>query len=217
MRGVRLRLLAAVCCAMFAGACSLVTSFDGFSGGPSDERDSGPGATDTGGPTKDAAGSDSSPSDAQISSDAPILNPSCKNDLSNIGTADFTISMNLSTTQTGTVAVVNQRMVCNGSAFWDVHLQDGDVQAETDDGIAHHATLNTTGPAVNDGNPHSVVVQRRSKVLAVFVDGAPAGMTLSQSAFGPLPALETRTSPCVGHTGVFAFLGPLANICATSP
>jgi hypothetical protein len=203
---------------MFAGACSLVTSFDGFSGSPSGARDSGPGAGDTGAPSKDATAGDV---DAEVSDsnpgDAPILNPSCKNDLSNIGTADFTISMSLSTIQTGTVAVASQRSVCNGSAFWDVHLQDGDVQAETDDGIAHHATLNTTGPAVNDGNPHSIVVERRSKQLAVFVDGISAGMTLSQSAFGPLPAIETRTSPCVGHTGYWELIGPLADVCATSP
>jgi hypothetical protein len=162
-----------------------------------------------------AGGSDSSPGDAALSDGADA--PSCTNDLSNIGTADFTITMVVTTTQTGTVAVANQRAVCNGSAFWDVHLQDGAVQAETDDGMMHHATENTTGPLVNDGNPHSVVVQRKNEMLSVYIDGTAAGATTSTSAFGMLPQLEWGTSPCVGHTGYFSLVGSVTDRCVNSP
>jgi Laminin G domain len=193
-----------------------MTSFDGF--GPADSRDSGPGGADTGGPSKDAAAGDveAGASDSNPS-DAPILNPSCKNDLSNIGTADFTISMTVTTTQSGTVALANQRMVCNVSAFWDVHLQDGAVEAETDDALQHHNVENTTAPLVNDGKPHTIVVQRRNEVLMVIIDGTVAGTTACLASFGLLTVIETETSPCVGHTGYYSLVGTLSDVCVTSP
>jgi Laminin G domain len=175
MRGVRLHLVAGVGCVLLVGACSLLTTFDGFSGG------------------------------------------SCETDLSNIGTADFTITVTVTTTQTGTVAIVNQRAVCNGSDFWDVHLQDGDVQAETDDGLMHHTTVNTPGPAVNDGKPHAIRVQRRNELLTVSIDGVAAGSAMSVSAFGALPHIVWGNGPCVGHTNYYSLVGSLTNGCVTSP
>jgi hypothetical protein len=222
MRGVRLHRLAGVGCAFFVSACSLLTTFDGFSGGPGDDRDAGPGAPDTGVPTKDAAGGDvdaeapeSGSSDATFPDGEDAL--SCEGNLSGIGTADFTISMTLITRQTGTVAVVNQRSVCNGSDFWDVHLENGDVAAETDDGLMHHAVDNTTGPAVNDGKPHAISIQRRNETLTVYVDGVAAGSAVSASTFGMLPLVEWTTSPCVGHTNYYSLVGSVTNRCVTSP
>jgi hypothetical protein len=209
---MRLHLLAGVGCALFLGACSLLTTFDGFSGSSGGERDAAPGP-DTAAPSKDAEGGGA---DAEGSDGADAA--SCATDLSNIGTADFTIAMTLITTQVGTVAVANQRAVCNGSDFWDVHLQDGDVQAETDDGLMHHTALNTPGPAVNDGKPHAISILRRNEVLTVYVDGVAAGSAMSASMFGSLPQIEWGTSPCVGHPNYYSLLpGSLTNKCVTSP
>jgi hypothetical protein len=212
MQGVRFHLLAGVGCACFASACSLLTNFDGF-GGAADERDAAPGDPEAGGDVHVA------PSDAALPDGAD--GPFCTNDLSNIGTANFTISLTLTTTQVGTVAVANQRQYCNGSDFWDVHLQDGDVQAETDDGVMYHTSLNTAGPAVNDGKPHSISIQRRNEVLTVYVDGVAAGSAMSASAFGQLiTPVNWGTSPCVGHTNYYSLVMPitdLTNRCVSGP
>jgi hypothetical protein len=190
MQGARLDLLAGVWCVCVAGGCSLLTTFDGFSEGPH--------------PTDSGA--------ADVHTDGPA----CKNDLSNIGTGDFTIAMSLTTSQTGVVAIANQRAICNGSVFWDVHMTNGTVQAETDDGT-HHAEVDATGVLVNDGKPHSILVQRRTEVLSLSVDGKSLSETSSMSAFGQLPPLVSGNSPCVGHTGYFALVGMPTGLCVTSP
>jgi hypothetical protein len=217
MRGVRVHLLAGVGSVCLLGACSFLTTFDGFSGEVAEGRDAEAGAPDTAVPSMDAADGDVHAEGSDGADGVDGADASCATDLSNIGTADFTISATVTTTQTNTVAVANQRAVCNGSDFWDVHLQDGDVQAETDDGLMHHTVVNTPGPAVNDGKPHSISVQRRNEALTVYVDGVVAGTAMSASAFGLLPQIQWGTSPCVGHTNYFSFVGPITNKCVSSP
>jgi hypothetical protein len=222
MRGVRLDLLAGVWCACFAGGCSLLESFDGFGGGATDTdsgladarpADSGRADSPADAPTAD------SPADApMVDSPAPTMDgPTCKNDLSNIGTGDFTIAFTLTTSQSGIIAVANQRTVCNNGMFWDVHLSNGIVQAETDDNANHHGEADTTGTLVNDGQPHSILIQRRFGALTVAVDGAPRGAANSTSAFGQLAPLRIGSSPCVGHTGYYALVGTIHDVCVTSP
>jgi hypothetical protein len=145
----------------------------------------------------------------------------CRNDLSNIGMADFQISFVVTTTQTGMAALVNQRGACRGGMFWDIRLWTGGfLHVETDDGFdgaADRATLTSTGAPVNDGRPHNVLVRRAGGVLTVYVDGTASGSLGSVASFGQLPPLQSAIDVCDGHAGTVAFVGTIAGVCATSP
>jgi hypothetical protein len=177
MRGVRLDLVAGATVMCFAGGCSLLVNTDGLSGGSAmeggppageggdvpDAGEAAAGDADASGPSNEAAAdsasvdsgvpdaphTDSGPRDA--ASDAPA----CRTDLSNIGTADFTITLTLTTSQTGYVAVVNQRNVCNLAPLWDVRLSNGNLYIETCDG-PNYSRLTTSGALANDGKPHAI-------------------------------------------------------------
>jgi hypothetical protein len=150
----------------------------------------------------------------------------CKNDLSNVGTADFHISFTLRTKQTGQAAVVNQRPACGFAMFWDITLDDqGRVLAETDDysptgGSMAYASVTST-VAVNDGRPHAIVVQRVAQVLTVKIDGAASGSTPVASNLHLLPALQEGVDACdVGSCSNCVRqprVGSITNFCATSP
>jgi hypothetical protein len=238
MRGVRLDFVAGVWVACLAGGCSLVVNTDGLSGsateaGPpagqdGDVPDAGEAAADSAGGDADASvdsgvpdarPTDSGPLDAVSDSraaDAQSDAPSCKTDLSNIGTADFAVALTLTTSQTGIVAVANQRNVCNFGTFWDVRLSNGNLYVETDDGT-HYAMLTTSGVLANDGKPHAIKVQRRSQKLTAFIDGISVGTAGSTSSFGVLPALQSGVDPCDGHPGNSALVGTVAGLCLTNP
>jgi hypothetical protein len=241
MRGVRLDFVAGAWAMCLAGGCSLVVSTDGLSGGSAVEAgppagpdggapdaEAGAGDADAAGPSNEAAvdsasvdsgvpdapHTDSGPRDAV--SDAPTDAPACKTDLSNIGTADFTITLTLTTSQTGIVAVANQRNVCNLAPLWDVRLSNGNLYVETCDG-PHYSRLTTSGVLANDGKPHAIKVQRRSEMLTGFIDGTSVGTAGSTSSFGVLPMLETGVDPCDSHTGNAALIGTVTGLCLTSP
>ncbi len=169
-------------------------------------------------PMRDAPGGESG--DAQA--DASM----CKNDLSNVRTADFHISFTMRTKQTGQAAVVNQRPACGFAMFWDITLDDqGRVLAETDDasptsGSMAYASVTST-VAVNDDRPHAIVVQRVAQVLTVKIDGAASGSTPSASDLHQLPPFQEGVDACdVGSCSNCvrqALVGSITNFCATSP
>jgi hypothetical protein len=160
--------------------------------------------------------------------------PPCGDDLSNIGTGNFSISFTLTTTMTGESAILNQRSTCKGGNMWDVraYFPSGPVSdlpdsgeptfgtntygigIETDDTV-NYATL--VFPSVlNDGDPHLVNITRISGTLYISVDGAPSVATTSLSSFAQLTPLAQGTDPCVGVDGTQSFVGTLANVCVTS-
>jgi hypothetical protein len=146
----------------------------------------------------------------------------CSDDLSNIGTNDFAISFDLSTTQTGQVAVLNQRDLCNTAVFWDVQLVDGKIQISTDDTYVLNFAI-TPSTHVNDGVLHSVKIQRASEVITIYVDGnavptsAPdgGGTAMSIASFGALPPLAIGVDTCDGRDATVPFVGTLKNVCIT--
>jgi hypothetical protein len=158
----------------------------------------------------------------EISNGAPAGNvdgaapssSSCGTDLSNIGTADFRISLTLSTSQLNvSVAVANQRDMCGGGMFWDMRLADGALRMQTDDGN-NPTDLSSTGPPVNDGLPHHLAAHRASGVLTLYVDGAAVG-----SSSAP-PAAFTQLAPLVSGTdvcrGTRALMGTITDLCVSS-
>ena len=160
------------------------------------------------------------------SGDAQADASMCKNDLSNVGTADFHISFAVRTKQTGQAALVNQRPACGHAMFWDVTLDDqGRVFAETDDysptgGPITYASVTST-VAVNDDRSHAIVVQRVAEVLTVKIDGAASGSAPSASNLHQLPPLQEGVDACdVGSCSNCvrqALVGSITNLCATSP
>ena len=144
----------------------------------------------------------------------------CPQDLSNIGTADFHVSLSLTTSQTssGYVAVVNQRSQCNPSVFWDIRLDDGGfVFVEADD-VTSYGAIQSPGPRVDDGRPHTVLFQRKSHVLSVFVDDAGGTPTTpSTASFGNLPPLAVGTDVCIPQDRTVALTGTVTDLCVASP
>jgi hypothetical protein len=138
----------------------------------------------------------------------------CDGDLSNVGTGDFRISLQVTTTQTGWVAVANQRGQCVPSVFWDIRIDDGVIYVEVDD-VAHYTAITSTGPKVNDGAPHAILVVRASGTLTVYVDGGASGSQTSGASLGPLPPLRLGTDVCIGAVGdsTVALIGAVTDSC----
>lgn len=155
-------------------------------------------------------------SDGAVLPDASDSGAACLDDLSNTGTADFTVAFSLSTTQTNAnVAVINQRSACTNSLLWDVRMSSGYLYIATDDSSGDYNNL-TSAATVNDGNVHAIVVKRVSEVLSVTIDGTPSGSGPSTAAFGALPALEEGTDVCQSTDGTVALVGSLTNVCVSS-
>jgi hypothetical protein len=167
---------------------------------------------DTGHDAHDAHGDEpTAPADAAL---AP-----CVGDLSNVGTGDFVISLSLETTQpdSATVALLNQRSACSPSTFWDLRLYNGKLLFEIDDST-NLSQLTTTGPDIDDGATHSVVVARAAGTVVITVDGTNEGSTSATESLGALPALADGTDVCDGNDGTVAFSqGKISNVCVGGP
>ena len=85
------------------------------------------------------------------------------------------------------------------------------------DDIAHYIALPSTGPKINDGAPHAIVVVRASGTLTVYIDGGASGSGVSGASLGPLPALKLGTDICVGAVGdsTVALVGQITDVCVS--
>jgi hypothetical protein len=142
--------------------------------------------------------------------------PVCSSNLSNIGTGNFVISIDLRTTESGLAALVNQRASCSSSTYWDLRLSSGELRFESDDGTSY-TDLTSTGPEIDDGAPHTVLVQRVDQTVTIYVDGNASGAAASRAAFGALPSLALESDPCDGYDGTAAYQGTLAVVCIGAP
>jgi len=186
---------------------------------PIDANDAG--ANEDAGP---ADASDSSQTEASACA-APSDGSACVDTLSNIGAGDFHIRLVVTTTETGLIALVDQRAICSLGMFWDLRAYPDHLVFETDDGLqvtGHYTHFDVTNTHINDGQPHCLVAQRVGRSVTVFVDGVPSGSVPSLSVFGQLPPLMKGRDPCegspdAGKDGTKPFVGVMANLCITSP
>ncbi len=137
--------------------------------------------------------------------------PTCSQDLSNVGTGDFSISFKITTNAQVNSAIVSQRQICMHSNFWEVSLggQAG-IWVETDDQV--HYTLVVGPMVINDGAPHDVRICRKSGIIYVFADGALRSQASSLSNLATLPPLASKTTVCTSF-GRKALVGTLENVC----
>jgi hypothetical protein len=180
------------------------------------------GAAFTVGPEDDAgdaraeAAPDAQPMEAgqDAGREAETDGPSCVTDLSNVGVGDFHVRLSIVTTSTAAAAVVGQRGPCAYSVYWDVHLLDGYVLADTDDGTMAGRVLLAPGRfSVADGKKHEVTVGRVAGVLSIAVDGVLAGSMPDPDYLGPMPALAIGSDSC--NPGPFS--GQITDVCLTIP
>jgi hypothetical protein len=157
------------------------------------------------------------------STDGARDGPACKGDLSNIGAGDFHVTLTVTTAQTDNlVALVNQRGHCGPGLFWDIRMNGGRLYIETDDVTSYTAYV-STGPKVNDGRPHGIVLRRAAGRLDVSVDGALTGSGASRTSLGLLAPARIGTDICDGQlepNGVdrtTALVGTIANLCVSAP
>jgi hypothetical protein len=141
----------------------------------------------------------------------------CLNNLSGIGTGDFTVAFSFTTSENGIAALVNQRQTCTHGVFWDVRLDSGRLFVETDDGT-NYTAFDTVNPnSIADGQPHDVIVRRVGGVLTAYIDGAVSGSAQSMSSFGTLNPLASATDACTGIGTTVSFVGTVADVCVTAP
>jgi hypothetical protein len=164
---------------------------------------------------------DSQPPDASTpdapDADAPDApDASCQDDLSNIQTGNFDVTLSIATTQVGPAALVNQRHACGHGMFWDVRLAaGGGLRVETDDGT-QYTSLVCSHP-VNDGLPHVLAVRRDSGIIQIAVDGVTCITGGSTSSFHTLAPLAIGWDPCDGVSGTVAFGGSIQDVCVSYP
>jgi hypothetical protein len=190
--------------------------------------DSGPDAHDAGQGDETLDASPDQDADATAddgASDATIC-PNGVTDLSNIANGDFHISFRIVTTQTGWVALVNQRNVCSYGQFWDVRQCEssattssycpvnGAIYVETDESQLDYVT---SAAPINDGQPHDVSIQRVSGFLFIYLDGTLSGTGPSSASFGQLPRLQIGADVCSENGTGAPLTGTLTNLCITKP
>lgn len=137
----------------------------------------------------------------------------CANNLSGVGTEDFSIAFSIQTEATVGSGIVSQRGICMRSMFWDIRLRGGgtSISVELDDG-ANYTDL--TAPMVlNDGAPHEVRVCRKSGHVYVFADDELVTDGANATAFETLPALATKTTTCTQLDGTITLDGTVSNVC----
>ena len=183
------------------------------------DTDAGPDAAPDANAGGDGAISDASSNLADAPRDTGPLDgassdgPACLGDLSNIGTADFDVSLVVTTTQAGAVALVNQRRMCGGiGTWWDLRMTDGFVLVETGT-----ANFTSAGARVNDGKAHRISLRRRAGQVKIYIDDVDSGTAFSNQFIGQLPRFQMGTDPCMGSDGTMNFVGTITNVCVTSP
>lgn len=144
--------------------------------------------------------------------------PTCAGTLANLGTGDFSISLELTTSTTARSGVVSQRSVCMRGKFWDVRLApvDGGTSSfsiEFDDGANYTSFVAKAPASLNDGNPHDLRVCRKSGTVYAFSDGVLIGSAASKAAFTTLPALTSLTTTCKPYDGTVNLVGTVEDIC----
>jgi hypothetical protein len=172
----------------------------------------------------DASHANDAVTDARDATDASC--PGGIGDLSNIGTGDFHISFDVTTTQNAWAALVNQRGVCGG-LYWDIRqcTTRGNVGACPVDGALFVETADSAGRysscysarAIADGHPHHVALARVSGQLTVSIDGALSARMNSPASFGALAPVKVGTDVCIGLDPTVASVGTLSALCITSP
>lgn len=186
-RASRLHVAAAVCA--LASACGRI-GFD-----PDDGRQ-GPG------------GGDGAPG-----GDGPLV--TCAEDLSNLGTDDFSVAFTLQTTETGKRALVFQRAICAGSpGHWEAYIGDGaragTAVFEMWDGGSGYLVPHTRN--VIDGQPHMLEFRRISNTLTAYVDGVAGGSTAGGTGLNmAYPAIQIASGhPCAA---TMPLQGTITNVC----
>jgi hypothetical protein len=175
-------------------------------------------AAGTGGDNASRTWQFNAPSMINFTFSGRILDQVCTQDLSNIGTGDFRIAFTINSTQTGPVALMSQRDICNRGVFWDVRMYDGSATLELDDNVTYPDTQSLgTNAVLNDGITHTVVFARASGTVTVTVDGAPDNSLADMTNFTALPALQQGTDVCSCCDGTQDLVGTLAGICVGAP
>ncbi|HXI58020.1 MAG TPA: laminin G domain-containing protein [Polyangia bacterium] len=152
---------------------------------------------------------DGSSNDSQDGADAA----SCSAGLSNVHTGDFLISFTMQTDQPDNfIGLADQRSICVGGLFWDAWLVNQHVRLEVSESSdnSRYASLSSTGAALNDNNPHVVVITRTKSVVTMVIDGVPVGSKTMDENLGSLPPLLIGSGRC---PGVAAIKHTITNVC----
>jgi hypothetical protein len=140
------------------------------------------------------------------------LAASCTNDLSGLGTGDFSIAFTIATSANAGSGVISQREECGRSMFWDIRMRgNGNLSVELDDETNY---LDMVVPStVNDGSPHEVRVCRKGGHVYAFSDGRLLDEAPNTTAFAELWTLATRTTTCNQLDGTVELVGSVTDVC----
>lgn len=192
------------------GAAVMVPDMGGGAGEETGAGGAGAPAISSGG----EAGSGGAVGEAGAGGEGPSCEvaTTCTNDLSMLGTGDFSIAFTITTTATAGSGVLSQRAICMRSRFWDVRMRpNGNLSVELDDTTNY---LNLVVPsAVNDGLAHEVRVCRKNGHIYAFADGTLLEDEPNVTEFQTLPPLATGTTTCTALDGTIALVGSVNGVC----
>jgi hypothetical protein len=139
-------------------------------------------------------------------------------DLSGVGMGDFTISFDLTDTDTSAQAVVNQRKNCTTDSnlpYWDIRLnptecRQGFLSLEH----YYNDVLSVQcAPVLNDGvSTYHVAIHRTSGVIAVTL-GVYSTTWADATMWEAIAPLVSGTEVCDGTAGLMPLSGTLTNLC----
>jgi hypothetical protein len=140
----------------------------------------------------------------------------CSDDLSNIGTGDFEIALELKTTAVSGSEIVSQRPACSSGYFWDLRMGNGLLGFELDDNQQHYVGCRGTVP-VNDGEKHAIVIRRENLEVSLYVDcQLDVSCAAATNVSMPLPAVEVGSNPCSNPSttdGTIPLVGTVSGLC----
>jgi hypothetical protein len=122
------------------------------------------------------------------------------NDLSNVGTGDFTIAFDFQTS-VGFAEFLSQRASCDDSPPWfEVTGSFYDGRGIILEISSPYLAIVTNSPGYNDGKPHHLAIHRTSGTLTITVDGNVIGTNQSGQNLTVMPPLQIGNGPCVPYS-----------------
>lgn len=146
----------------------------------------------------------------------PDVAATCPGDLSNVGSGDFTVELDITTTAAAASTVAYQRQTCDAARdFWSVSTTpSGAVLFEVNQGGTQYTASSSAPFAVNDGKAHKVLAVRHSGQAYVVVDGRLVDQKPAPQALGALPPVgEASGNPCEAAGTAKPLQGEVSGLC----
>jgi hypothetical protein len=138
-------------------------------------------------------------------------------DLSGVGMGDFTISFDLTDTDTSAQAVVNQRSSCSTSSnlpYWDIRLNPTECPGSGFLSLEHYYNGVLSVKCAPTGGPgtYHVSIHRSSGTISLQLDTYTTSWS-DPTMWEGIASVAAGTEVCDGTDGLMPLSGTLTNLC----